>query len=160
MVETALRLNLGANDRRFPGFISVDIVPPADQIADLTKEWPWPDSSVDEIVAYDVFEHLPDKRHTMNELWRVLKPGAKATIQVPDSSEGDGADCDPTHVSRWNRSSFEYCCVGTAEWNRFHGSPYYGIKCAFKKLRMQRQRWERAFGGYVIELLVELECIK
>ena len=38
-----MKLNLGANDRRVEGFISVDLHPPADQIADLTQAWPWPD---------------------------------------------------------------------------------------------------------------------
>jgi predicted SAM-dependent methyltransferase len=103
-----LKLNLGANDRRFDGFISVDVCEPADQIADLTQPWPWPDNSVDEILAFDVFEHLPNKRQTINELYRVLKPGGIARIQVPHATEGDGGHCDPTHVSYWTTSDFEY----------------------------------------------------
>ena len=43
-----MKLNLGACDRKFAGFLSVDIVPPADVICDLNGPWPWPDSSVDE----------------------------------------------------------------------------------------------------------------
>lgn len=156
-----MRLNLGACDRNFPGFISVDIVPPADVIADLTQPWPWPDSSVDEILAYDVIEHLPDKRHTMNELWRVLKPGAKATIQVPDASEGDGAFCDHTHVSYWTRSSFEYYCKGIFERERFRSSDYYGVKADFRLVKpIERRRHARQFGGYVMEMLVVLEAVK
>src|SRR3954466_4980447 len=114
-----MKLNLGACDRRVEGFISVDIVEPADQIADLSKPWPWEDNSVEEILAYDVIEHLPDKRLTLNEMWRVLKANGVARIQVPDASEGDGADCDPTHVSRWNRSPFEYVEADTFERARF-----------------------------------------
>lgn len=155
-----MKLNLGACDRRFDGFLSVDIVPPADVVADLAKDWPWPDSSVDEVLAYDVFEHLPDKRHTMNELWRVLKPGAHAKIQVPDCSEGDGADCDHTHVSRWNRSTFEYFENGAYERERFKNSSYYGVMACFNVIRMDRSRHERRRGGYVIEMQVELEAVK
>jgi SAM-dependent methyltransferase len=88
-----VRLNLGASDRGFPGFLSVDIEPPADFVTDLRSVWPWPDSSVEEALAFDVFEHLPDKRHTMNELWRVLQPGGVATIGVPDATQGDGGFC-------------------------------------------------------------------
>jgi len=126
-----MKLNLGANDRTFPGFLSVDIVPPADQIADLTQTWPWPDSSVEEIIAFDVFEHLPDKRHTMNELWRVLQPGGIATIEVPTIS-GVGACCDPTHVSLWSAGDFEYYEKGNFARERFRNSAYYGVKADFR----------------------------
>ena len=155
-----MKLNLGANDRAFPGFLSVDIVPPADEIADLTQPWPWPDSSVEEILAYDVIEHLPDKRLTMNELWRVLKPGGIARIQVPDASEGDGAFCDLTHVSYWTRSSFEYFEAGTFERERFRKSAYYGVKADFNIVKMGRERYERRRGGVVWEIQVVLEAVK
>lgn len=155
-----MRLNLGACDRRFDGFLSVDIVPPADIVADLTQPWPWPDSSVEEILAYDVIEHLPDKRLTMNEMWRVLKPGGIARIQVPDCSEGDGADCDPTHISRWNRSSFEYYEKDTFERDRFRNSAYYGVRADFRVVSMGRTRHERRRGAYVMEIQVVLEAVK
>ncbi len=155
-----MKLNLGACDRRFSGFLSVDIVPPADVIADLTKAWPWPTSSVDEVLAYDVFEHLPSKRHTMNELWRILKPGARATIQIPHATDGDGGHCDPTHVSYWTTSDFEYYVPGIPERERFRSSSYYGVLADFRVVSMDRQRHERRFGGYVIEILAVIEAVK
>lgn len=155
-----MKLNLGCSDRVIPGFIGVDIAPPAEQIVDLSGPWPWEDSSVDEILAYDVIEHLRDKRHTMNELWRVLKPGALARIQVPDSSEGDGADCDPTHVTRWNRSSFEYVELSTSERERFRGSEYYNVRADFRVVSMDRTKHARRRGAYVMEIQVVLECLK
>ena len=103
-----MKLNLGANDRRVEGFISVDVCAPADQIADLTYVWPWADSSVEEILAWDVIEHLPSKRHTMNEMYRVLKHGGIARIEVPNAAKGDGGFCDPTHVSYFTLSDWEY----------------------------------------------------
>lgn len=155
-----MKLNLGANDRPFEGFLSVDIVPPADYIADLSQPWPWDNSSVDEILAFDVIEHLPDKRLTLNEMWRVLKPGGIARIQVPDASEGDGAFCDPTHVSYWTCSSFEYFEKGTFERERFRSSAYYGIKADFRVASMERTRHERRRGAYVMEIQVVLETLK
>lgn len=155
-----MKLNLGANDRRVEGFISVDICEPADEIADLTKRWPWPDSSVDEVLAYDVFEHLPDKRHTMNELWRVMKPGGIVRIQVPHATDGDGGHCDPTHVSYWTTSDFEYYAPGIPERERFRDSPYYGVRADFKVVKIGTQRFERRFGGYVIEIQAVLEAVK
>jgi hypothetical protein len=96
----------------------------------------------------------------MNELWRILKPGGIARIQVPDCSEGDGADCDPTHISRWNRSSFEYFEKDTFERERFRSSSYYGVKADFRIVSMDRTRHERRRGGYVIEMQVVLEAVK
>ena len=155
-----LKLNLGACDRTFPGFLSVDIVPPADVIADLTKPWPWADSSVDEVRAFDVFEHLPDKRHTMNELWRVLRPGGIARLQIPHATDGDGGHCDPTHVSYWTTSDFEYYAKGIPERERFRYSSYDGVKADFRVVSIQQQRFERRFGGHVIEIQAVLEALK
>lgn len=102
-----VRLHLGCGQVRYDGYVGVDINPDvADVVCDLTQRWIWEDSSVDEIVAEDVFEHLPDKLHTLRELYRVLKPHGKALVQVPDASVGGGAFGDPTHVSFWALESF------------------------------------------------------
>lgn len=156
-----MRLNLGASDHRPAGdWVNVDIVPPADQIADLREDWPWPDSSIDEVLARDILEHLPDKRHTMNEMWRVLKPGGIARIQVPHATDGDGGHCDPTHCSYWTTSDFEYYCPGVPERERFRGSAYYGVKADFRVVEIKQQRFERRFGGHVVEIQAILEAVK
>ena len=155
-----MRLNLGANDRRLEGFVSVDICPPADMLVDLTKPWPWADSSVDEVFAADVFEHLPDKRQTMNELFRILKPGGIARIQVPHATDGDGGHCDPTHVSYWTTSDFEYYCPGVPERERFRNSSYYGVKADFAVKDIKQLRYQRRFGGHVVEIQAVLEAVK
>lgn len=154
-----MKLNLGANDRRADGFLSVDIAPPADVIADLTQSWPWPDSSVAEVLAFDVFEHLPNKRHTMNELWRVLQPGGIATIEVPTIS-GVGACCDPTHVSLWSAGDFEYYEKGTYARERFRGSSYYGIKADFKIRSMEHSAYQNRFSETVTKVKAVLEAVK
>ncbi len=164
-----VRLNLGANNRRVEGFISVDICEPADQIVDLTKDWPWPDSSVDEVLAYSVFEHLPDKLHTMNELWRVMRPGALAwrclvCIAPSVASEGDGGHCDPTHCSYWTRSDFEYYWPGWAERERFKGNGL--VRADFRIVNLdaaghiRSYRYGRKLGGFVVEIEPILECVK
>lgn len=160
-----MKLNLGSCDRHIPGFLSVDIVQPADFIADLSASWPWPDSSVEEVLAFDVFEHLPDKRHTMNELWRVLVPGGRATLQIPHATEGDGGHCDPTHQSYWTTSDFEYYTPGVAERERFRNSAYYGVKADFKVVNLVQgkiptKKWPRRYGGYVVEMQIVLEAVK
>lgn len=154
-----MKLNLGANDRRVEGFLSVDIAPPADVIADLTKAWPWPDSSVAEVVAFDVFEHLPDKRHTMNELWRVLQPGGIATVEVP-TLPGVGACCDPTHVSTWSAGDFEYYEQGNYARERFRGSSYYAIRADFRIVSMEPSSYANQFSELVTKVKAVLECLK
>ena len=84
-----MRLNLGCSDRHFPGFINVDLCEPAEVIANLTKRWPWEDNSIEEIRAWDLIEHLPDRNHTMNEAFRVLRPGGRFDIEVP-TTDGRG----------------------------------------------------------------------
>jgi len=116
----AVRLNLGCCDHRAPGFLGVDLSPgPAvDVVTDLNGVWPWSDSSVSEILARDIVEHLSDAIHTMNEMHRVLKPGGKVTISVP-TTNGTGAFQDPTHRSFWNRRSFLYYEKGNPYRERF-----------------------------------------
>jgi SAM-dependent methyltransferase len=155
-----VKLNLGACDRRLPGFLSVDICPPADVIADLSQPWPWADSSVDEVAAFDVFEHLPDKRQTMNELWRVLRNGGRAQIEVPSASKGDGGFCDPTHCSFWTTSDFEYYEKGNFARERFRGSNYYGVKADFRISGVTETRYRTKFGGEVYKIKATLEAVK
>jgi hypothetical protein len=162
-----VKLNLGACDRRLNGFLSVDICPPADVVWDLTvAPWPWDDSTVEEVAALSVFEHLPDKRQTMNELWRVLVPGGRARLQLPLATEGDGGFCDPTHRSYWTTSDFEYYVKGIPERERFRSSSYYGVRADFRIVNLtpqghiSKQRYQRTFGGFVVEMDVLLEAIK
>ena len=74
---------------------------------DLNDGIPLEDNSVGVINASHVIEHLRDPIKTMREIHRVLAPGGWAFIEVP-STEGNGAWCDPTHISFWNEDSFPY----------------------------------------------------
>lgn len=135
-----MKLNLGACDVRLDGWISVDIAPPADILTDLSQPWPWPDSIVDEVLAQDILEHLPNRIHTINELHRVLKPGARATIIVPSASHGAGWAQDPTHQSAWCMNSFQYYEEGAFARERF--AKAYGITARFKVLVLQEASYQ------------------
>ncbi|GAB3325455.1 class I SAM-dependent methyltransferase [Geodermatophilus aquaeductus] len=47
------------------------------------RHLPFPDASVDRVIASEVLEHIPDDVPAMAEIARVLKPGGKAVVTVP-----------------------------------------------------------------------------
>lgn len=85
-VTTKLDLGCGKN-KKSANFLGVDSInfPGVDLVCDLSKPWPWKDGSIEEIHCSHMVEHLePHERiHFVNEMYRVLKIGAKATIIVP-----------------------------------------------------------------------------
>lgn len=129
-----MRLNLFSSDSLHPDFLSVDKWQPPNATpenflkADLSKRWPWEDSTIEEIRAHDGPEHLKEKAHFMNEAWRVLQPRGILEIFVP-TTDGRGAFQDPTHVSFWTPNDLFYFCGVFAEWIRFHEA--YGIRANF-----------------------------
>lgn len=150
---SVINLNLGCSDRHDPDFVNVDICEPADKIADLRQRWPWADSVVDSIRAWDIIEHLPDRIHTMNEAFRVLKPGGLFDIIVP-TTDGRGAWQDPTHVSFWNRNTFFYFEKGNPHLERFKKA--YGTKCAFEIVSAKEER----LPDGVTKLRILLQAVK
>jgi O-antigen biosynthesis protein len=113
------KLDLGGrlnHDKRYEAVDLRDV----EVIADLNDSWPFEDNSVGVIRANDVFEHLFNPIHVMEELSRVLAPGGYAFIQVP-STDGRGAFQDPTHVSFWNENSFLY--YTNKQWSKYIDTP-------------------------------------
>ncbi len=149
-----MRLNLGCSDANEPGYTNVDIVPPTDLLWDLSQTpWPWDTDAISHIRAADIIEHLPDKIATMNEIWRVLKPGGTVEIKVP-TTDGPGAWQDPQHVSFWNRNSFLYYTRGIAEYERFHVA--YGITACFEVVSERKHQWPNG----VVDLNIILRAVK
>lgn len=81
-----IKLNLGSGGIDYPGFLSVDLYDKRSNIPmDITK-LDFDNNSVSEIMASHVFEHL-NPYHSINILqeWlRVLKPGGKLSMEMPD----------------------------------------------------------------------------
>ena len=113
LTPTPRRLNVGSGRRAMPGWVNLDSqdLPGVDIIADLDRcsEIPLPleDDSVDEILISHVIEHIKAPLPMMQELHRVARSGARATIPVPYGSN-DGAWTDPTHVRPYFIESFSY----------------------------------------------------
>ncbi len=52
---------------------------------DMGKEvWDLPDDSVDLVVSSQVLEHIPHTDHVMRETLRVLRPGGRVLVSVPN----------------------------------------------------------------------------
>lgn len=56
--------------------------PLADVKADICN-LPFPDNAYDVILCNHVLEHIPNDTKAMQELFRVLKPGGMAILQIP-----------------------------------------------------------------------------
>ncbi len=149
-------VDLGCGTHKPQGFVGVDVVPGphVDVVADLNQTFPFPDSSVDMIRAFDAIEHLRDRIHTMNEIWRIGKPGAEVHIRVP-STDGRGAFQDPTHVSFWNLNSFQYYCVEFPAYLELCHS--YGFQGAFSLVSLEH---EPEAPDQVIQIRAVLQVIK
>jgi predicted SAM-dependent methyltransferase len=135
------------------GWTNVDIVQPADQIVDLDRPWPWLDDTVSELKAWDIFEHIKSKLHTMNEAYRVLKHGGRLDLVVP-TTDGRGAFQDPTHQSWWTPNDLFYFCDRYVEWQRFHEA--YGITARFREISAEH----REYPNRVWKLRAILEAVK
>lgn len=150
-----LKIDIGCGNKKHHGFIGVDIfpAPSVDVVADLSKKFPFGDNSVDQIIANDFIEHLTDRIHTMNEIWRVCKSNALVDIFVP-SSDGRGAFQDPTHVSFWNINSFQYYCIEYPEYLNL--CQQYGFQGRFSLVKIDHYK----APGNVIHVRAILRAIK
>jgi predicted SAM-dependent methyltransferase len=85
-MSDALRLHLGCGERRWDGWVNVDMPGSGAEVeCDLMDTLPWADGVADEIEAIHVWEHfpLPVVRGVMTEWVRVLKPGGRLTLEMP-----------------------------------------------------------------------------
>lgn len=81
-----LRLCIGSGAAPIPGWVNIDISPPADVLLDVRYGLPLPDASVERIYSEHVVEHLDvaDGLALMREWRRTLAPGGVVRIATPD----------------------------------------------------------------------------
>ena len=98
-----------------PGYLTADLMEPADVRMDIT-DIQYPNDSFDIIYCSHVLEHVPDDRKAMREFHRVLKSDGWAVFMVPitiDQTVEDPSITDPQerlrlfgqhdHVRRYGR---------------------------------------------------------
>lgn len=128
-----LLMDLGCGRRKRPGFRGVDISPEsdADEVFDLRQTpWPWAKGAYARVYCGHLFEHLTGEQRIafMEELWRMLKVGATATIVTPYAWSWR-AVADPTHVfPPVVEQSYLYF---NREWREANRLGHYPIKCDF-----------------------------
>jgi len=127
-----LKLDFGCGKNIRAGFEGVDVRDFGQKHkVDLTKKWPWKDSSVDEAHASHFIEHLtgPERIHFINELYRVLKPLGKCQIITPH-----WASCraygDLTH--QWPPVSEFWFYYLSKEWRAGNAPHNDGYVCDFE----------------------------
>jgi SAM-dependent methyltransferase len=107
------RLNVGCGRNIREGWLNLDsaALPGVDIVCDLERlrHQPvgLPDGSIEEFLLSHVIEHIRDTLGLMQELWRLARPGALATILVPHGASDDAWE-DPTHVRPYFANSFGY----------------------------------------------------
>lgn len=107
-------LELGCGFNKTPGAFGVDVIPEsqADLIHDLNLfPYPLEDNTWDRIICLDVLEHVEDVVRTVEEIWRIAKPGALVEISGPFMSSVH-YHTDPTHRRAFTSRSFDYFCPG------------------------------------------------
>ena len=130
--EIKLDLACGANKRE--GFTGVDAysLDGVDVVHDLrVTPWPWGDGSVAEVNCSHFLEHLSGSERVafMNELHRILAPGAQATIITPYWNNMRAVQ-DPSH--QWPPVSEGSYLYFNANWRKANGLEHYlGLTCNF-----------------------------
>lgn len=84
-----LKLHLGCGANYKPGWVNIDLAPPADLCLDLREDLPFADGSAAIVYSEHVFEHLAyprDAMHLLRESLRVLEPGCRFSVGVPDTA--------------------------------------------------------------------------
>lgn len=161
-----MKINLGSCDNLLdPPWLNIDrhdFARPGYEFRqmDLNRPWGFADSSVDELRAHDIFEHLwPTATLPIAaEYMATLAAEYMATLEIRrtdvqpkiwvmneahrvlkpggvlslivPTTDGRGAFQDPTHVTWWTPNDMFYFCVHWLEWSRF--AEAYGITAQFR----------------------------
>ncbi len=82
-VETTKRWLGAIAEAGEAGRVGDDVVARYEVVRGDLLHLPFPDASVDRVMASEVLEHIPDDVTAMAEIFRVLKPGGRAVVTVP-----------------------------------------------------------------------------
>jgi len=157
-----MKLDIAAGQNKKEGFTGIDIMPGSDIVHDL-EQFPWPieSESVEEAHCSHYIEHTKDLFKFFDELYRILKPGAKCTIIAPYYSS-IRAWQDPTHTRAISEATYLYANKGWREQNKLD---HYPVSCdfdytygyAFHPAWQSRSEEARSFAvGHYINVVTDI----
>ena len=102
-------------------YTTTDLFSPlADVKADICN-LPFDDNQYDVILCNHVLEHIPDDTKAMQELYRVLKPGGMAILQIPQDLKRATTFADDTITDQKERAKI----FGQYDHVRIYGRDYF-----------------------------------
>ena len=102
-------------------YTTTDLFSPlADVKADICN-LPFNDNQYDVILCNHVLEHIPDDTKAMQELYRVLKPGGMAILQIPQDLKREVTFSDDTITDQKERAKI----FGQYDHVRIYGRDYF-----------------------------------
>lgn len=111
-----MKINIGGGLKRIEGFVNVDADPNVkpEYLCNLeTDRLPFADSSVEEVRAHHILEHIRDLGHVVKEVYRVCKPNAVVDIAFPHHFSrnffGDYTHVRALTVEIFKQFSRKYC---------------------------------------------------
>lgn len=117
----AKRLNLGCGHDTKPGWVNVDRVklPGVDLVWDLeTLPLPFRDGEFEEVVCFDVLEHL-EYIPVLEEIFRIMKPGGILRVRVPHFTSKNSYT-DPTHRKLFAFRTFDFFAQGSLKEREYY----------------------------------------
>jgi hypothetical protein len=103
---TPLRVEIGGGPFPSPGYVHVDADRTSRHLEHVAPAWqlPFPDASVQELLAIHVLEHVHPTSidRTLGEWRRIMAPGGYAEIHVPDAAMVFPAFLTSTNEKKWD----------------------------------------------------------
>ena len=102
-------------------YISCDLESPLAEVKADICNLPFDDAYFDWVLCNHVLEHIPNDTKAMQELYRVLKPGGKALLQVPLDPKRDTTFEDNSITDKATRTKV----FGQYDHVRIYGKDYF-----------------------------------
>ncbi len=110
---------------------------------------PLPDNSMDIIVALNVLEHIQDDESALKQIYRILKPGGYAIIEVPANSHlFDFYDQQLKHYRRYDMKTLKQISSGCGFVTSKSTHLGFFIYPAFKLMKLMNRKREKYLDSY------------
>ncbi len=121
-------LNIGCGVKKIKNAWNIDSLKSVkpDEVLDITKKLPYRSNHFEEIIADYVLCQIKDSKkflRTMNEIWRVLKPGGVFKLKVPNAKFSE-AFRDPMDCRYFTPETFDHLNIHHYRWSTLK----YGFK--------------------------------